>query len=145
MTDLDAKSDAAIGTVMLIDDDTFFHVACERLMRRSGLVKKLLAFPMAEDALEFLSRPDRPEIDVLFLDVNMPRMGGFAFLEAAVARFGKDFCRMIIVMLTSSVDPRDVERAKQFRAIDEFVNKPLVHAQIEEIAARLKSGGRPAT
>lgn len=142
MSEPQAKPLAPIETVLLVDDDTFFHVACRRLMQRSGLVKTLIAFPMAEDALEFLAREDRPRIDVLFLDINMPKMNGFEFLEEATARFGKDFCSMIVVMLTSSLDPRDIERANASCAVDEFVNKPLLQAQIEAIAAKLKADPR---
>ena len=94
---------------------------------------------MAEDALDYLARTDRPNIDVLFLDLNMPKMNGFEFLEKAIARFGKEFCSMIVVMLTSSLDPNDIERAKQCCAVNEFVNKPLLQEQIESIAFKLKA------
>ncbi|WP_428511966.1 response regulator [Roseovarius sp.] len=130
----------AIETVLLVDDDTFFHIACKRLMQRSGLVKTLISYPMAVDALEFLSRSDRPRVDVIFLDINMPKMNGFEFLEEAVTRFGTDFCRKIVVMLTSSLDARDVARAKACNAIDSYVNKPLSHEHIASIAGKLKAG-----
>ena len=133
----------AIETVLLVDDDKFFHIACKRLMQRSGLVKTLIPFPMAEDALEFLSRSDRPSVDVIFLDINMPKMNGFEFLDEAVARFGTDFCSNIVVMLTSSLDARDVARAKACSAIDSYVNKPLSLEQIACIANKLKAGREP--
>ncbi|RPE66538.1 response regulator receiver domain-containing protein [Pacificibacter maritimus] len=124
-----------IGTVMTIDDDRVDQLLYKRIIKRSGIVDNVLSFQMAEDALDYLRRPNRDPIDVIFLDVNMPRMSGFDFLDAAVLEFGPAFTDCVVMMLTTSLDPVDVQRSKNYSMIKEFLNKPMCAAQLE-IAAR---------
>ena len=113
-----------IPTLMLIDDSSFDQMIYRRIAEKSGLVRDLLQFVDATEALTELSDPATRMPDLILLDINMPKMDGFEFLEEATRRFGVDLCP-IIVMLTTSLYPKDEERAKSFKVVHDFLNKPL--------------------
>jgi len=128
----------AISLAMLIDDEPVDQMLFERAVKRSDLVESGVAFSNAEDALDYLGDPDTPLVDVVFLDVNMPRMNGLEFLAAATTRFGPDFARSCVVMLTTELTKSDRICADQFDVVQDFFNKPLRLAHFEEIAEKLQ-------
>ncbi|MEM0942529.1 MAG: response regulator [Pseudomonadota bacterium] len=130
---------APIPHLMLIDDERLDRMLYGRVIERSGLVGETHSFALAEDALDFLRRPDRPQIDAILLDINMPRMTGFDFLDTAVAEFGSSFARVVVVMLTTSMAPQDRERAGRYQAVKDFLNKPLTIEQLRHISGLLES------
>ncbi|MGC1506705.1 MAG: response regulator [Sulfitobacter sp.] len=113
-----------IKTLMVIDDDSFDQLICKRVTVKSGLVRDLLQYIDAEKALDYLSHPDSRTPDLILLDINMPKMNGFEFLEAVQERFGTDLCP-IVVMLDTSLDPKGEKRANRFPMVQGFMNKPL--------------------
>jgi CheY-like chemotaxis protein len=68
--------------------------------------------------------------DVIFLDINMPRMNGFEFLAAAQDLLGAAALPPVVMMLTTSLDPRDRVRASAFAAVKSYINKPLTEAHV---------------
>ena len=88
---------------------------------------------MADEALVFLRSPTRPKIDAILLDIRMPRMDGFEFLEAATAEFGDQFTDIVVIMLTTSVSEADKKRAQSYSVVKEYINKPLIVEHIERI------------
>ncbi len=134
-TDTDANIDpphAQIKTLMLIDDNSVDHLMYKRIIQKSGLVQTYLPFQEATKALDYLRSGTAPQPDVILLDINMPVMNGFDFLDATTQEFGADFC-VIIVMLTTSLDPRDRDRVKSYDAVKRFLNKPLTKALLAEL------------
>ena len=127
----------AIKTVMLIDDEYIDQMMYTRLIERTGLVEKIISHTYAEEALAFLKSPDSPRPDVIFLDINMPRMNGFEFLETAVVELGPDFAEMIVVMLTTSLNPSDREHAERYAVVKDFISKPLTEEHLQKIAKTL--------
>jgi len=134
-TGLSAKP---IQTAMIIDDEEFDQRIYKRTIDRTGLVENLFSFLAADHAIDFLAENQDMEIDVIFLDINMPRMNGFEFLEQAAARFGPKFAKVCIVMLTTSLDPRDQARAAEFEVVKNFLNKPLTLDHVKEVAELVK-------
>ncbi len=119
----------------MIDDDSIDHKLCRRLVERSGLVEDFVGFLSAEEALEHLRDETQQPVDVILLDVNMPRMSGFDFLEAATSQLGAEFAQIVVVMLTTSLDPKDEERARSFSIVRDFCHKPLLIQHLERIHA----------
>ena len=129
--------DTRIDHAMLIDDDEIDQRYYQRTLKRSGLVENIHAFTMATEALDFLLQK-KQRMDVIFLDINMPRMTGFEFLERATEELGDRFVDVVIIMLTTSIDPNDRDRAQTYDVVREFLNKPLTIEHVKHVAQLLK-------
>lgn len=123
-----------IQTALLIDDAAIDQRVYKRVLDNSGLVGEVLTFLMATDALAYLKDHPDQKVDVIFLDINMPMMDGFEFLETATREFGADFAKVVVVMLTTSLNPGDQARAKEFDVVRAYVNKPLEVGHVRMVA-----------
>jgi len=126
-----------IGCAMIVDDEPFDQMMYERILKRSGLVDQVIGYQYAAEALDYLARPDRSEVDVIFLDINMPRMNGFEFLAAATRDLGPAFVKVCVVMLTTSIAPDDRARAASYDAVRDFISKPLSKDDVVHVAKLL--------
>ncbi|MEM1265019.1 MAG: response regulator [Pseudomonadota bacterium] len=120
---------------ILIDDEIIDHRLYRKVASRSGLITTLECFVYAEEALAHLREDTHTRVDAIFLDINMPRMNGFEFLDALTSELPERLEQTVIVMLTTSTDPRDRARAAGYACVSDFLNKPL---RAEEIAAVAK-------
>ena len=123
-----------IKTIMTIDDsevDLYLH---KRVIKRSGLIENVIVFQFAEDALSYLKSDDSDEVDAILLDINMPRMDGFEFLDRLTTDLALDKCPLVVVMLTTSLDPEDNRRAEQYEVVKGYLNKPLTEEGLQTVA-----------
>ena len=122
--------------VLLIDDNEADNVYHELVLRRAGFGGELVVHESAELALVSLNSDLHPRKSTLiFLDINMPGMDGFQFVDAAAAVLS-EVNPVILVMLTSSTADKDIRRAKELPLIRDYLIKPLVVAEAREILAR---------
>lgn len=123
-----------IHRTLLIDDAEIDQKMYQRILKRSGLTEEVIAFTYADEALEFLRSETAGTVDLILLDINMPRMDGFEFLDAATRELGEAFAHVVIVMLTTSLEPRDRARAADFEVVRDFINKPLTVDHVQRAA-----------
>lgn len=117
--------------VLLIDENEIDNFINERMITSCNFAEEVIVKDSGPSALEYLrgilsSKGDSPEI--IFLDLNMPVMDGFAFLEEfdkVVKEYGsiKDDCKIIV--LSSSISPVDIDKASTNPYVYKYVNKPL--------------------
>jgi len=84
-----------------------------------------------------MQKDDQPDVDFIFLDINMPRMNGFEFLRAATRLVGTPFAKLCVVMLTTSLSPDDRALAHSFDVVKDFINKPLTLDDIKNVVELL--------
>jgi CheY-like chemotaxis protein len=120
-TVLPASSPIKLKKVWFIDDDEINNMLSMRMMNRVLPESEAQTFLSAEEALNKLvvEKSDKP--DSIFLDINMPLMNGWEFLDELAVR-GLD---IPVYMLTSSIDPRDQDKAGAYEQVKDFISKPL--------------------
>jgi len=117
--------------VLLVEDDDITNFLSSIALKKSG-VKKIDAVLNGEQAIAYLKNKCP---DLIFLDLNMPVMDGFDFLEI---KQKKGFCLATnIAILTSSSRPVDIERARSFDNIIDYLEKPLSQTKVENLLAKL--------
>ncbi|WP_323770862.1 response regulator [Antarctobacter sp.] len=129
-----------ISSLMIIDDNSVDQKLYARIVKKSALVENLHCFLMATDAIDFFAKPERPSIDIILLDINMPRMNGFEFLDEAVARFGPGFVKAAVIMLTTSISDQDRKRASKYEVVRDYIQKPLEVQHLQGIDTMLREG-----
>ncbi|OLS48847.1 response regulator [Rhodovulum sulfidophilum] len=118
---------------MMVDDCRFERKMVKRLIRKTGLVETMLEFGMAEEAIDYLRDPSCPKIDVVILDINMPRMNGFEFLERICEDLPGHLRNSVVVILTSSECAADMRQAERFPMVRSFLRKPIGENEISHL------------
>jgi two-component system, chemotaxis family, chemotaxis protein CheY len=122
--------------VALVDDDKIFQLTASKTIRALNLSEEILQFENGEDALKYLvENAARPEVlpDYIFLDINMPFVDGWMFLQDYAGLKQSLLKEISIFMVSSSIDPRDIHRARSIPDVTEYVVKPLSREKFIEL------------
>jgi len=120
-----------INCILLVDDnpaDNEFH---KIIINESQVCDNIKVATSGSKALDYIIKsgnngPDFPKPDLIFLDINMPGMNGFEFLEEYHSLDPHLKSKIVIIMLSTSLNPDDAERARRIKEVTEFMNKPLM-------------------
>lgn len=133
---------SAYQSVMLIDDNEIDNLINQKMVEAADLSKYIYTHTGAKSAIEFLKNIEQLDAevvnkvlpDVIFLDIDMPLMDGFQFLEEfnKLKDSTRDRCK--IVMLTSSINPQDVSKSKKYESVKKHLNKPLSQDSLKELS-----------
>lgn len=120
--------------VLIVDDDADNNLFC-RMAVKSVVKTDIRDFTDPDEALRYLKEntPEGPKDSVLFLDLNMPSMTGWDFLEYCSRLDSFIDRRYRIFILSSSVDEKDSEKAKAHGMVEDYLEKPLTKPKLKKI------------
>lgn len=127
-----------IDLILLVDDDphdNFFH---RKVIEEAGISVDVQVAKNGLEAIQFLTSATDQGFgtpDLIFLDINMPKMNGWEFIEAYEQLEKEQQAKIVIVMLTTSLNPEERERAEASQTVKDFRSKPLTVEMLHEITA----------
>jgi CheY-like chemotaxis protein len=119
---------------LLIDDNYIDNFVTRRILESSNFAEHIIVKQSATEAIDDI-RDGILRPDVIFLDLRMPLMNGFEFLQEYDKLKEEDKTANKIFMLSSSLDPVDVKRSGQNKYITQFIHKPITQKILEELTA----------
>ncbi len=125
--------------VLCVDDDPITLMLCKKVILKAHLSNEIDSAINGEDALNYfdsLIAENSPGSEnypqLIFLDLNMPVMNGWEFLDIfSKNQYAQHFSRTKVIVLSSTIDPNDIDKSKEYPMVIEFLSKPITTEIIE--------------
>lgn len=131
-----------LDLILCVDDDPITLMLCKMVISKSSFAKEIITAQNGEEALNYfddlklnnLGNKITSYPSLVFLDLNMPVMDGWEFLD----HFSKEeytsvFQNTRVIVLSSTIDPRDIEKSKTYPMVMDFLSKPITKEIIEQL------------
>ena len=131
-----------IHCILLVDDDPDDNFLHEVIINDSGLCEHVRVTENGMQALQYLTdtgHPDYIRPDLILTDINLPGMNGFEFLERYNQLAEHLKSRLTVVILTTSLNPRDTQRAALLPYVGGYYAKPLTAGMLDDMAAQIEN------
>lgn len=132
--------------VICVDDDPIVLLLSKLVLSKAEFTSQVVTAENGEVAIQYLEKQETIEENLksdlpllILLDLNMPVMDGWEFLEQfSKTLYPKYYQRAKIILLSSSIDPNDIERSKSFEMVADFLPKPLTREMLEIIKQKVR-------
>lgn len=132
--------------ILCIDDDPIALMLCKKVITKAAFSNEIITAQNGEEALlyfntlKYNTKPNdlndkKPRL--ILLDLNMPVMGGWEFLDHFSTSNYSDFNTINVIILSSTIDPEDLEKAKKYPMILDFLSKPITQQMLEYIKTKM--------
>lgn len=132
--------------VICVDDDPIALLLSKLVLSKADFASQVITAANGEIAIQYLAQPEVIEANknsehplLILLDLNMPVMDGWEFLEQfSTSRYQQHYATAKVILLSSSIDPNDIERSKEFAMVSAFLPKPLTKEMLGVILQKVK-------
>lgn len=128
--------------ILCVDDDAITLMLCKKVIAKAEFASQIETSNNGEEALQYFENLKREkeannivsEPQLIFLDLNMPIMNGWEFLDIfSKSDYYTIFPEVKVIVLSSTIDPRDIEKAKQYPMVLNFLSKPITIEMLKSI------------
>ena len=131
---------------LCIDDDPITLMLCKKVIIKASFSNEIITLQNGEEALnhfntiKYTSSKDKSHThpQLIFLDLNMPVMGGWEFLDHFITPEFSEFNTIKVVILSSTIDPEDMEKSKKYPMVIDFLPKPISLSMLKYLDDKLK-------
>lgn len=122
-----------LNCILLVDDDPDDNMYHQIIIEEMNIVNRIDVALNGLEALAYLRRENQPPPEIIFLDLNMPKMNGWEFLEQYKDLSKEQKAKVVLVILTTSANPDHIKKAKEIDDVTGFETKPLSKQILSEI------------
>jgi response regulator of citrate/malate metabolism len=120
-----------INKIFLLDDDPIVNIINEQLFRKFNASKQYIVCRTSQEAVDYINSAN-PLPEVVIIDLNIPLINGFEFLDKFYDKFLSD---LSVYILTSSINPIDYNKAMGYPFVKGYLKKPLTRDVVQKIIA----------
>lgn len=136
-----------LDQILCVDDDPITIMLCKKVIAKSSFSNEIITSQNGEEALNYfntlkLANNNNKPVQcpqLIFLDLNMPVMGGWEFLDCFNSPEYSEFHSIKVVVLSSTIDPEDLEKSKQYPMVLDFISKPISQSMLEYLKTKFNS------
>lgn len=127
--------------ILCVDDDPITLMLYKMVIAKASFTEEIITAKNGQEALDYydnlqaINESSCPEL--LFLDLNMPVMGGWEFLDNFITEKYNKFNKTKVIVLSSTIDPNDIEKSKKYSIVIDFMSKPVTREMLENLKERL--------
>ncbi len=135
-----------LDKILCIDDDPITLMLCKKVISKAEFSKEIDFFKNGEEAIQYFDElKDEKNKEnkitppnLIFLDLNMPIMNGWEFLDVFSDKdYYLDFPNTKVIVLSSTIDPKDLNKSKSYPMVIEFLSKPITKEMLETIKSTI--------
>jgi len=130
-----------LDKILCIDDDPITLMLCKKVISKSAFSKETETANNGEEALKYFNKIKESGIkslpQLIFLDLNMPVMGGWEFLDCFCNARYNAFNQIPIIILSSTIDPEDLEKTKKYPMVIDFLSKPISTSMLQYLTSKI--------
>jgi CheY-like chemotaxis protein len=128
-----------LDLIMCIDDDPITLMLFKKVVQKACFAKEIIYACNGQEAITFIDniKSQDPKPQLLFLDLNMPVMGGWEFLDLFNDSNYYLSNKTKVIILTSTIDPDDIKKSKTYPNVIEFLSKPITVEMLHYLESRI--------
>jgi CheY-like chemotaxis protein len=132
-----------LNLILCVDDDPITLMLCKKVICKTTFSNEIVTAQNGEEALNYFNSikienrnsNSKRQPELIFLDLNMPVMGGWEFLDCFSGADYSDFNTTTkVVILSSTIDPEDLEKAKTYPMVIDFLSKPITLSMLDYLS-----------
>lgn len=134
-----------LNSILCIEDDAITLMLYKMVLTKASFTNEIITTTNGEEALNYINKLKEANSNgtiknvpqLIFLDLNMPVMGGWEFLEIFSSSEYAEYNHIKVIILSSTVDPDDLEKSKKYSMVIDFLSKPISRELLEYIKSKI--------